>query len=254
MAKGQVVPAKKEVATVNSGLIMTTRPDWIPGSGEQARGSENVSTADLIIPRLELVQALSPIKEEDSSAKDGDIYNSVTKQIYGQAINLIPVFYRKEYLIWAIREKGKPQPVDSFKGAHQTPDAAHLVIEGFENPDDYEVIDTPQQFCLLVQEDGTTEEVVVSMSRTKNKVSRKWNSLIRMAGGDRFGKVYSLYSVKEKNAYGTFYNFDVEPVGWPSQALYKKAESIYAAITSGAMEFKVDNKDSPDTSTDNADF
>lgn len=236
-AKGTAVAVKEPTGVA----LLQEAPDWLPKN--TARGSENVSTSDLIIPRLEIVQALSPIKEEDESMRDGDIYNSVTKEGYGNVVNVLPIFFRKEYLLWATREKGKPPPPDSFHGAFPSMEMAEAKRESMEKPDAYEVVDTPQQFCLLVKDDGSTEEIVLSMARTKNKVSRKWNSLIRMAGGDRFSKVYALHGVKEKNAYGTFYNFDVEPIAWPSKELYTKALRLYESIVGGKVNLKVAEDD-----------
>jgi hypothetical protein len=242
MAKAQVATATKNVPAVQQGgqvsLFSEERPDWLT-QGE-GRGSENVSSQDLIIPRLEIVQATSPIKDEDEDAKDGYIYNSVTKEMYGNRVHVLPIFFRKEFLVWAIREKGKPAPADGFKGAYQSAPEAQDAIDGFEHPEKYEVVDTPQQFCLLIRDDGKVEEVVLSMSRTKNKVSRKWNSLIRMAGGDRFSKVYALHGVKEENAFGKFHNFDVEPVGFPTKQLYERAEKLYEGIVGGSVKVTAD--------------
>src|SRR4051812_2478639 len=148
MAKKTAAPKTEMMEHHSNAAISVERPDWLPevDPSAPARGSENVGSADLIIPRLEIVQALSPIKEENDDARDGDIYNSVTGEIYGQQVNVIPIYYRKEYLVWAVREKGKPIPPDSFKGAYGSAEAAESAIGDLDNPDAYEFIETPQQF------------------------------------------------------------------------------------------------------------
>ena len=54
-------------------------PDYI--KMDSARGSEEVRSADMVLPRLEIVQALSPIKEVNEDAKEGYLFNSVTQEV-----------------------------------------------------------------------------------------------------------------------------------------------------------------------------
>jgi hypothetical protein len=89
----------------------------------------------------------------------------------------------------------------------------------------------------VVSETGRVEEAVISMSKSKMKVSRKWNSLIRMNGGDSFSRVYRLSAVSEKNNKNQdYFNLSVAAAGFPSKALYDRAEKLYEAITNGAVQ------------------
>ena len=80
-------------------LIQENAPAHIKTEGN--RGSENVGTDDLVIPRLEIVQALSPaVKKGDpgyiKGAELGDLTNSVTRKNYGESVLVIPVHYTKQ--------------------------------------------------------------------------------------------------------------------------------------------------------------
>jgi hypothetical protein len=80
------------------------------------------------------------------------------------------------------------------------------------------------------------EEIVISMNKSKMKVSRKLNSLIRMNEGDSFSRVYKIGTTSEKNSKNQdYFNLTVAPAGFPTQELYKKAESLYEAIKDGTV-------------------
>lgn len=232
----------KEVAKPSATAVARHEdvPDYIKTGN--ARGAENVGTEDLIIPRLEVVQALSPCLQKNHAAyiegaQQGDIYNSVTRENYGPKVAVVPVFFKKEYLVWKDRKKG-----GGFRGAHPTHDQAQVRVDEQETPDDYAINETNQQFVLVLREDQTTEQAVISMSRTKLKVSRNWNSLMRIAGGDTFSRYYFLISVDEKNANGDAYkNIGVLPGKWAPQVAYTEAESIYTGISKGTIKVKVDD-------------
>lgn len=231
--------AKKstEVATQQpTGLMFAQEaPDHIKqGAG---RGSEEVKASDMVLPRLEIVQSQSPIKEVDGDIKDGNLYNSVTQENLGDMIYFVPVYYRMEWLVWKDADKG-----GGFFGSHATEaDAQSRVTEEIENgesAEDLEIVDTPVQYGLLVKEDGTAEQIVISMARTKAKVSRKWNAMISIAGGDRFSRVYKISSFRDENKKGQkFFNYVVQPAGFTPKAIYEQAEKTYDILKT--QDFRV---------------
>lgn len=216
-------------------------PDYI--KQDSNRGSENVGTDDLVIPRLEVLQALSPQLDESApeyipGAKQGDLVNSVTRQNYGKEVFLLNVFYTKQWLVWRDRKLG-----GGFKGAFANPELAKDRIAELTGGGEtgYEAIDTPTHLCLLINRDaGTIEEVMVSMPRTKAKVSRAWNSQIKLAGGDRFSRVYRVTSASEENEKGKFYNYVVAATGFPAKPLYAKAEALYKQMAEGQRRVVMD--------------
>jgi hypothetical protein len=206
----------------------TETPDYIkPGTG---RGSEEVGAKDLVLPRLEIVQALSPIKDTDPDIREGMMFNSATSENLGDTVYVIPVYYRMEYLIWKDQDEG-----GGFFGSFATmaeaeQKRAQVISEG-EEPDFIEIVDTPVHFCLMVDpaKPDMAQQIVVSMAKTKAKVSRKWNALIQIAGGDRFSRVYKITTFTDENKKGQkFKNFVVSPAGFPPKHLYEIAEQTYA--------------------------
>jgi len=217
------------VAATNELAFATEAPAWINKEG--ARGSEEVGANDLVLPRLEIVQALSPIKETNEDAREGLMFNSVTGEIIGDTAYFVPVYYRLEYLVWKDQKKG-----GGFFGSHASMAAAeariHEAAGDGEDPDDLEIVDTPVQYGLRITPDlATIEQIVVSMPKTKAKVSRKWNALIQLSGGDRFSRVYKLTTFTDQNKEGQkFKNFVVQPAGFTPEKVYRQAEALYEVL------------------------
>lgn len=265
MAKQQkkVDPKKDLPATTDEGgdLVMMTdqRPDYI--RQDDVRGTEKLGLADLIIPRLEIVQGLSPaVKPGDpgyiKGAEQGMLNNSVTRYLYGDSVRLVPVHYAIQYLVWRDRKaadahnkspagKANKVPTDGFFGAYMTQDEAQKRAD--EEGGDKQfigVIDTPTHLCLLIDfKQGRVEEIMVSMPRTKAKISRQWNTMVKLAGGPRFGRVYEATTVLTKNDQGDFYNFNIAQIGFPAKRLYERAEKLYKQIDAGKRKIVMDVSD-----------
>lgn len=227
--------AKKESTAVavapDSAIVVVS--DQVPDYIKQAsRGSENVTADDMVIPRLEIVQMLSPIKEEHPEA-EGMLYNSVTGEIYGTSVLFVPVVFVKQWLLWKDRKAG-----GGFRGAFNSVAEAQerineLVEEG-ENARQYAIIETPSHFGLIVGAGGGLSEIVISMPRSKMKVSRKFNASINLAGGDRFSRVYEFMVVSERNAAGQeYYNLSYKTMGYAAQSVYEAAEKCYTKVAKG---------------------
>lgn len=230
------------VATAEEGKAMILVGDQQDLSHIKAgpgRGNENVKTEDLVIPRLEIVQSQSKClvtgaPEFIDGAKQGDLINSVTRQNYGREVFIVPVHYAKQWLVWKDYSEG-----GGFFGAFPDPAAAETrlqeaIAEG-NKADHLEIVDTPQHLCLIVDAKSyKVDEIMVPMAKTKAKVSRDWNTQIRLAGGDRFARCYRITTAQETNAKNqTYWNYVVGYVGAPNRALYGKAEKLFAEVTAG---------------------
>jgi hypothetical protein len=211
-------------------------------------GNEEVSTDDLVIPRVGIIQALSPQRKKNdpayiSGAEEGMIFNNVTSELYGDVVNVVPVYFKKDYLLWKDRKAG-----GGFRGAYPTIEDANAARNMLDDAESVEISDTAQHFVIIVREDGSMDEAVISMSRSQMKVSRKWNSIIRMAGGPRFSRVYALSSVEETNANGDSYlNWGIKQVGYPSQEVFERAKHLYEVVSSGAATAQHDSVEDEDS-------
>ena len=102
------------------------------------KGSQNISQEDLALPFLKVLGQLSPeVNERDGKyvegAKPGRIINTVTNELYDQ-INVLPVFYKRQYIEWQDRGASTGAPVaihesDSDIFSQTTRDKDYKVID-----------------------------------------------------------------------------------------------------------------------------
>lgn len=235
--------AKKESTAVSTAAgfdvssLSAQVPDFLKGQQGEGRGNEGVGSDDMTVPRLELVQSLSEVRKKASpqyieGIQEGDLYNNVTREVYGESVLFVPVAFVKEYLLWRDQKAG-----GGFGGSFATEEEAEGVRSTQEKPEEWEVVDTPQHFGLIISEaTGQVIEAVISMAKSKARVSRKFNSLVRLNGGDRFSRIYRIRGVSDQNKAGQdFFNIAIDGVAFVNEALYRRAESFYELLMSGKV-------------------
>jgi hypothetical protein len=208
-----------------------------PAYAGEGRGSETVGIEDLIIPRIAIVQALSPERKKTDAnyipgAEEGMMFNSVTRELYPDSLLVVPVFFRKEFFLWKLRKEG-----GGFRGVFPSIEMAHDAANKSEER--VEIMDTYQQF-VLVHNGVKWQEAVISMSGSNGTVAKKWNSDIKLRECDRFSLMYNLSAVSKTNQKGDFYIFKVEFKGWASKEVYSMGEQSYLAIKGGIRDVSRD--------------
>ena len=233
--------AKNQVAVKEEFQLMSdTLPDYMKQGN---RGAENVGTEDMIVPRIELIQALSPARKKSDpayieGAEEGMLYNNVTRALYGTEVTVIPVYYTKQFLVWKDRKLGGGGS-NGFRGAFATEAAARDAIAQLAE-DGLEVADTAQHF-VLVRNGDDWQEAVVSMSKSKIKVSKRWNSLMRLTNTDSFSRAYKLSATVETNARNeSYFNFNITALGFVTKDIYERAEKLYETVRTGGVKVSND--------------
>lgn len=239
--------AKGKEVTVASNTDLAERPSWM---GEGTRGSEKVGIQDLTIPRLSIIQDLSPQHKKNKAeyiegAEEGMLFDTVTNALYPEFVIFVPVYFRMEWVIWKNRDAG-----GGFVGAYPSQDEAVAAVGEHPNAGQQtekgepvlEIQDTAQHFGLLLDPNSPADnpratEIVISMSRSQLKPSRQFNSMIRIATGDRWERYYKLSSVGAVNAAGQDYlNWKVEQLGFVSEEVFAQAEALYESVISGQRD------------------
>jgi hypothetical protein len=239
--------AKGKEVTVASNTDLAERPSWM---GEGTRGSEEVGIQDLTIPRLSIIQDLSPQHKANKAeyiegAEVGMLFDTVTNALYPESVLFVPVYFRMEWVVWKNRDAG-----GGFVGAYPSQEEAVAAVAEHPNAGQQtdkgdpvlEIQDTAQHFGLLLDPNSPADnpratEIVISMSRSQLKPSRQFNSQIRIAGGDRWERYYRLSAVGAVNAAGQDYlNWKVEQLGFVSEGVYAQAEALYQSVKAGERD------------------
>ena len=239
--------AKKDIAKAES-HVLAEAPSYL--DQDSTRGQENVGIDDLTIPRLSVIQDLSPQRKKNDpeyikGAEEGMLFNTVTNELYGTDVNFVPCYFRKEWVIWKLQAAG-----GGFEGSFDTEAEAIAEFEAQGYVDDtckipgstekvcaHEIIDMGQHFGLIAHLNGKLEEIVISMSKSKMKVSRQFNTIVKMAGGDRFSRVYKIGVVEDENSAGqSYYNLAGAALGVVPEPIYRAAEKMYESIADGTKD------------------
>jgi len=255
--------AKKE----EGGAVMEFDPTMF--EQDAGSGNENIGQEDLALPFLKIISGLDPLLDENEDLRKGDIYNTVTGDIYKgkEGVRVIPCAYQRRFIEWAPRGTGSGAPVNIYTPEQERPrtersrdDNREYVVGG----NGTYLEETHQHFVLVLGEDGTVTTALIAMKSTQLKKSRKWNSMVaqRSVMGKngpftppRFSHVYHLKSVSEENSKGSWHGWDISRVGpVEDAALYARAKTFSESVLSGDVVVKHENESGGSSQSDDVPF
>jgi len=255
------MPKKKEeksLVPATSSKDLTV-PDYLKRE-ETGRGLENVDKTDLVLPRIKLLQPLSPeVTGEEKKGEAGHLFNTLTMQDYGASLIFIPVTHFKSRIHWLPREDGGGILCSAQDGLHQTTSGdvgiglcTDCELAKWHNDAENKAPECTIYYNFAIIVEGETTPVALSMERTKIKAAKKLLSLASLAGKlDMFGKKYKITTVKEKNKKGVWYNYAIEPVGYVTAKEFKIAETTYESLKNLTVTIE---QDKPEEDTEKAPY
>ena len=233
--------------------VATKKEGGLPSTalyeGDAHAGFENVKTSSLALPILKLLQNGSGEAQKRNQnyvegAEPGMLLNTVTKKLYNGAegIEVIPCHYKLEYQEWADFGTGSGRPENIYDA---NSDILSKTTQGSDRKDRLEngnyILTVGQHFVLIV-EDGSTENALISMSATQGKISKKWNSMMMSITLDgekgpytppSFSHKYRLTSVLNSGKGNQWYGYNVTRVGpVEDSTLYERAKKFYTSLAS----------------------
>ena len=221
---------------------------------DAAKGLGKIGQEDLALPFLKILGQLSPeVNKRDGKyvegAEPGMIYNSVSGDLYDgvKGIDVIPCFYKLEYIEWKDRGEGVGAPVAIYDSSSDImsktkPDANYKD----RLPNGNYIEKTASHFVIIQGDSPST--TLISMKSTQLKISRKWNSMmsgIKMNGKNgmftpaSFSHIYKLKTTQMSNDKGTWFGWEVSKVGPITDgSLYDQAKSFSENISKGSVKAK----------------
>ena len=221
---------------------------------DAAKGLGAIGQEDLALPLLKILGQLSPeVNKRDGKyvegAEPGMIYNSVSGELYDgvKGIDVIPCFYKLEYIEWKDRGEGLGAPVAIYDSSSDImsktkPDANYKD----RLPNGNYIEKTASHFVIVSGDSPST--ALISMKSTQLKISRKWNSMmsgIKMKGANgmftpaSFSHIYKLKTTQMSNDKGTWFGWEVSKVGpVTDKGLYDQAKGFSDSISKGAVKAK----------------
>lgn len=223
-------------------------------------GTENVKAKDVLIPRLVILQNMSPQVNKKKAefidgAEIGDFCNVATGDIYKESVEVIPCHFATAYIEWTKNRGG-------LAANHgDNPDVLDKTSRNDKNenilPNGNVIQETAQWYCLL--KDGYQwQRVFFPLKSTNLKHSRKWLTLCRSETIELpskelwkpplFWRSWKLLIVDDSNDSGDWATFRPEKGLTtmeldPDRRLIKNCMSFYDDIKTKAVTAEVAPQD-----------
>lgn len=258
----------KAVATQSKQTALAAQSDKY--SSLAGAGMESVTAADVLIPRLAIVQQLSPQfnkkkPEYIPGVEVGSIVDVSTGEFWNDGVWFLPVLYRKEYIEWAPRDSGK-----GLVRIHDDPSIMNKYPRNDKNqpvtPEGNYIAETAQFFGLNLS-GPVRRRCFVPMASSQLKKARKWMSLatserLKREDGTEFAapllyRTYMLSTAEESNAQNEWAGWKIErsitldeaeqKLGLPEGTLFGEAEDFLSTLRAGEVKADMAHDDQGST-------
>jgi hypothetical protein len=251
MANGKTLEGKQELAQVKTAAI--TKREEVPEfmrDVDPSLGLEEMDRGDIVLPRLAIAQTLSPALKKSGpryipGLEEGMLYNTVTREIYGTNVKVVPIIFTKMRIYFKdIKDGGGIicQSLNGIDGGHLCPAGCagceHSQWINNEAPD---CNDFKNYACVLPEYENSI--VVVSMKSTAIGVAKQWNAMMRMLRKPAFAKTYEIKTVEETKGNNTYQQWHVTQLNYVSQELYDAATGFYEQLKAHGVKVSLDDED-----------
>lgn len=264
----------KEVATQAIGGASV--PAFLQTESKARLG--NIDRSDLIIPRIKLLQAISPEVTEFDNAKQGVFWHTVAGEPLGNSLLGIPILMRKTYVLWSprnddrgilaraddglhwdhpagtkftVRPKGSPHDIAYILGGtvHERVDGHPALSEfGSSVPGDPQsppAAALTYQFLWFFPDFPDMSPAIIINTRSSVKHGKDLISKIDMKPVDPYGQLYRIGIKQEQGDEGPFYNYVYSGEGYvQDQGLYERCKAIYDTFSD--KEWRANDEGSED--------
>lgn len=251
-------PAKQTEAKVPATVGASALPAYLQGQN-RASGLQGLDQSDFIIPRIKLLQAISPEVEQFEDAKAGIFWLNVLDIPLGPTLDFVPISNKKRYLLmaqlgqtpkgimaraddgvhwkppngsWDVTLKGrrgtvkwetKPTVRESGLGEFGTMDP--------ENPDSNPAATLFYEYLVYLPDFPDLSPVLLSLARSQAKKARDLNGKIELRKAPmqsmRFRAGIEIVPGDE----GPYNNYTFASNGWATEQEFAHCNDLAARIT-----------------------
>lgn len=224
--------AKTAVAIKEEASTSVAVPDWM--RDQVGLGTESLGAADVEIPRVKLMQALSPELEEYNDLKKGDFFHTLAEKNLGTSVRITPIYIDNRFMLWRPRKSGGGILARADDGIHWNPPNGNYTVKlnsgvevnwktaptvaqsgldkwGSENPSDPSSPPAATRMYNVVvtfPDDPDMPPAVVTLQRAAIKIARKFIGKLKITRAPSFGLIFVMGAVKDSNSAGEeFYNY-----------------------------------------------
>jgi len=209
-------------------------PDYLK-SVHGNEGLENATRDDLILPRLSICQSLTPQRKPQNplyikGLEEGQLFNTVTGEVYGGSVELIPLVFTKSRIYFRDMKEGGGILCQSFNGIDggsisPTCDACpNSKFSGDQAP----ACSDFKNFVSFVL--PTRHLLVVSFKSTAIKAAKAWLTRMQMFNKPSYAGIYEISTQPGETKKGDFFAPVIKFKRFVSQEEYAFATREYAAL------------------------
>ncbi len=245
-------------------------------------GKENITQADMDMPRLKLIQGLSKELQLYDDLRPGHFFHTATEQIFDGAFRVVPIYFDRQYILWRPLEDGGGILARASDGQHWAPSQGEFEVKldrkdggnkvrwklaptvqasGLANwgTHDPENNNSPPaatlmyNFLLAFPDEPDLMPAVLTFQRSSIKIGRKFMTKLKTVRTPLFGSVFSLSSMDDHNtANQDFKNINIIGAGLVEDPdLYAMYKDMHISLSKSGLSIKdVDSlQDDPEAQT-----
>jgi hypothetical protein len=251
------------VKATSTALSLSSVPEELQAYVGRTEGKENFEREDIILPRIALCQSMSPqrkktAKEFIEGLEEGQFFNTVTSEIYGEGLQITPLFMYKTSMRFIPMEDGggiECMSNDSISCEKY----GTCECRDWKNIDGKRIAPPCTLFWnWMVMVYPTPEVAILSFKSTNADAARRLNSLIAARNLPSFAGVYDLFSLPDKANGQDFFIMSIKNAGWGEGGYVRKAEQNYTQykklVEAGRVKHDVDSQIKEEVAAEDTEF
>jgi hypothetical protein len=232
----------------------------------------NVDSTDRVIPRIKLLQAISPELQDFPEAKAGQFWHTIAQENIGPSFKAVPIMIRKSYVLWAPRNDDRGILARAMDAIHWDPPNAEFVVKpkGSASTVTYRTADTVvrsglDQFGTSIPGDANSPPAasltynmlwylpdfpelspsVIINTRSSVKPMQQLLSRIDSKPIAHYLQVYDVTSIQQKGAEGPYFNFAYTGAGFVDESRASITSELFANFSQGGWVASDEVEDEP---------
>lgn len=248
-------------------------PDYLRQHAKAKLG--NIDSSDRVIPRIKLIQAISPeVTDFPDLAKPGQFWHTISQENMGPSLRAIPIVIRKSYVLWAPRNDDRGILARAMDAIHWDLPNAEFTVKpkNYPNAVTYRTAQTVaesglDQFGTSIPGDANSPPAasltynmmwylpdfpelspsIIINTRSSVKPMQQLLSKIESKPVAHFLQVYEIASVQQKGAEGPYFNYTYTGQGFVQEGESAITSAMYEKFSKGGWVASDETEEELDT-------
>lgn len=276
MAKAPAQAEETKNVPATTGNSSAQVPAFMQADRKSKAKIGNMDSTDLIIPRVKLLQGISPeVKDEKPGAKDGVYWHTIAEQPLGVEIRFVPILVKKTTVLWAPRGDDRGILARSSDNIHWDEGYANQEFEvqfkgqakrkiftrgnvaesgladfGSSVPGDKRsapVASLTYTWLFALLDYPDLSPVAVINTRTAIRAGKQLYNKIELRPAQPYGQIYKMFVTEETGDEGPYNGFGYIGDGYvENEELYNELKALHDRFSSEDTQWRV-NEEEDDT-------